>query len=658
MSDYVIAFAWGICLLISFAGWGTLINIVLFAKEKIDWGQKAAWGLALSVCVGGLLNLVGAISHPVVLIWVIAGTTIWLLALAFQRRMFRNGRFAEIVRFRKDRGLLLASILVCSLAILQYGGWVSTQIQSAESYFVFPGESSVPVFNVHDDFHAYFVFPNKMLATGSLGKEPFSERRLNSLGGQSFLHTLVLAVLPEENLHLLEPGVAILMVLGLLLGYFAERGTPTRNYIWVLLTFLLVPLPYMNISALVTGTVLFLSLFRTLASTRLDGSGALPRAVVVGLTAAAICALKSSLIPACISLLGLGCICVLFLSRLERRLILGAGLALILSGVFVLPWMIAMYDAFGTPLYPLLGGGTRVGGGSLTEVLFSDDRPPLLELLVPLGWELTSGFILPLVVFGVAVQRFQPPGSLHRNLLLAFLLSSLLGAWIVAFLLVASTYRFSYPFVSAAILMSMTDLLTVGAAPGQTPHTYTRQLIAATLGAGLLIGWSWDMGRFFYLGLPKTIRAGVLNPSVIPKEERARHRQMQASIPEGQTVLAMLEKPFLLDFKRNTIFIVDNPGNIPPSIPPFQASEDLASYLLARSVRYIAYSYRNEAGVPKNVFGDPDQDSWSYYKPFFDFHSLLEELGRTRRRIYDDGDIFVVDLLVAHRESQSGGLVQ
>jgi hypothetical protein len=103
----------------------------------------------------------------------------------------------------------------------------------------------------------------------------------------------------------------------------------------------------------------------------------------------------------------------------------------------------------------------------------------------------------------------------------------------------------------------------------------------------------------------------------------------------------MLAKPFLLDFQRNPAFIVDNPGSIPPSIPRFSEGEPLASYLLSRSIRYLAYSYRNEAGVPRSKFGDDDED---YYGPYFEYHDLLEALGRTRARIYDDGDIFVLDL--------------
>jgi hypothetical protein len=636
MSDYLIGCLWGICILTAFVGWGTLISR-LFVKEPIDWGLRAGWGLALTVCVGGVLNLAEVISPRVVLTWVIVGAAIWLIAFATSRWKLKNARFIDIGRLRNNRGLTLGSLLVCLLATLQYGAWVSTQIRSGGSYYDFPRASRL-VFNVHDDYHAYFVYPRKMLAAGSLGEDPFSERRLNALGGQSFLQTLVLVVLPEENLHLLEPGVAILIVLGLLLGYFAERGTPHGYQIGVLLTFLVVPPPYMNISALMTGTVLFLALFRSLGSSKFANGTEWSRAVVVGMTAAALCALKSSFIPALLALLALWCVALVVSRRFERRVLLGAIAAAICMGLLVLPWMAAMYRAFNTPLFPLLGTG--VSGPGSPHVVSVGGFGPSREVLQLLADELISIFVLVLIGFAWAVQRLLPADS-HRHLLLAFLLSSLLGTLVVAVLLVGTPiFRFCYPFAVVAILVSMTDLLTVGSASGASTGT-GRPLIAATLGAALLIGSSWRDVKSFYRGLPGAIQATVMNRAVIPPEERVQHRRMQSSIPPNQPLLTILAKPFLLDFQRNPVFIVDNPGSIPPSIPRFSEAEPLASYLLSRSIRYLAYSYRNEAGVPRSKFGDDDED---YYGPYFEYHDLLEALGRTRARIYDDGDIFVLDL--------------
>ena len=50
---YFISFGWGLCILLSFIGWGSLLKDVVLPKKDIDWGQRAAWGVALSILVEG-----------------------------------------------------------------------------------------------------------------------------------------------------------------------------------------------------------------------------------------------------------------------------------------------------------------------------------------------------------------------------------------------------------------------------------------------------------------------------------------------------------------------------------------------------------------------------------------------------------------------------
>jgi hypothetical protein len=640
VTAYLIAFVWGICLLISFVGWGVALTRLLFGSQAtVDWGLKGAWGLALTVCAGGLLNFAAAVSRTVVITWVILGLLFWLVDLASRSgRAWRKWHTAERGGTH-DRRLTRVGIVVGVLAALQYAGWVYTPVMSGDSYFVFPQMSSSLVFNVHDDFHGYFVFARKMIDTGSLGQDPFSERRLNALGGQSFLQTFLLAVLPEENLHLLEPGLAILLVLGLLLGYFRERGIPARRGMWVLLAFLLVPPPYMNISALVTGLVLFIALYRTLASAEFRTAGAIRHAVLAALCAAAICTLKSSLIPAGVLFLVFGYGAVLVASSFDRRVVRAAAAAFVLTVLFLLPWMLSMYDAFGTLLYPVLGVGPRATGVSPTGASLLGNLPieDVIEMLFDL---VTSGSMVALAVCGFAWYRFGTRAETpHRDSVLSLVASSFVAALLVALLLSGrDTYRFHYPFVMAAILVSAASSLA------DTDAGASLRRLTTAVAASLLIGWVWTSERLFYSGLAQSTYAAITAQGMLSSHEREQYLRMQATIPAGQRLLTHLEKPFLLDFTRNPIFIVDNPGTMPPAIPEFSDGNELASYLLARSIRYVAYSYRTGAGVPKDEF-----DGREYYEPFFKFQGFLNDLGRTRERVYNDVDMFIVDLASTHK---------
>jgi hypothetical protein len=84
-------------------------------------------------------------------------------------------------------------------------------------------------------------------------------------------------------------------------------------------------------------------------------------------------------------------------------------------------------------------------------------------------------------------------------------------------------------------------------------------------------------------------------------------------------------------------------------MPFFQGGERLADYLCGRPIRYVAYSYLNEAGFYEGLFEErlrPETEPWLRLQALHtrDFQRNLSELGRTRKVLYDDGDVFVLDL--------------
>jgi hypothetical protein len=143
----------------------------------------------------------------------------------------------------------------------------------------------------------------------------------------------------------------------------------------------------------------------------------------------------------------------------------------------------------------------------------------------------------------------------------------------------------------------------------------------------------------------------VTNTPLISDKDVLRYARMQQSIPQGETVLTRLAYPFVLDFKRNRIFIADWPGGAspPPGMPSFKGDEALANYLISKSIRYVAYSYANEANFSWKLYGKRinhgNNQIRTTARHTFDFQYNLKQLGKTRKRIYDDGYIFVLDLL-------------
>jgi hypothetical protein len=638
MASYFFSFLWGIIILLSLTGWGSVTRRCFFPKSQTDWGQKAAWGIALSILVGGVLNIAGLISRTTVLVY-LGGGFLYRLFDIFSGRDTNMGLLREYIRdWRRDKVVMVGIFAIFFLAIVQYGGWVSTQD-----------------FNSHDDFHAYFIFPKKMLQTGSMGPDPFCERRIeSSLGGQAFLQTFVLSVLSERNFNVIDQGVGVLIVIGLLLGYFKRENTPKRTAVFVLILFLITPPPKVNITSLVVPIALFISFFRTLEWEELEGGRFITNAFVIALLATAICSLKSSLIPACGVLLVTSYIFYIARARIKREAVYEFFVAVILTGAFLLPWMISMYQSSGTLLYPLLGKGYH--GSAYGTFLDYTGGMTTERTIHILTYHFSRPYVILLVWLSFVVLRLRSTRSGWRGAYISVSTGAILGMIIILIATGGAGNRYYFSFTFAAALIFLAAVLS-GPETRKDGSMGIYAYAAMSL-AFITIGYNWDSFLDQYVRFIRDVRKGVSNVSLISDKEAAQYSRMQLSVPAGETILERLSKPFLLDFRRNRIFIADYPGgaSLPPGMPFFKGPEMLADYLISKSIRYVAYSYASEAGFRWKDYADRLDSISSLIateaEHAFDFQNNLEQLGKTRKRIYDDGDIFVLDLLNYSNQQQ------
>jgi hypothetical protein len=103
MISYLISFSWGICLLLSLIGWGKVLNHILFPNQRIDWGQRAAWGLAFSILIGGILNATSTISQTTILIFLALGLVYCLVDLVNHRQSIASNLLQLFEEIRKDK---------------------------------------------------------------------------------------------------------------------------------------------------------------------------------------------------------------------------------------------------------------------------------------------------------------------------------------------------------------------------------------------------------------------------------------------------------------------------------------------------------------------------------------------------------------------------
>ena len=637
MISYSLSFLWGIWILISFIGWGTAINRLLFPQHRVDWGQRATWGIAGSVILGGLLNVTWTISQAAILIYICSGALYGLIDAWRNKASLANKLNQLIKACQSSKFFAIGTFIAFLLAFSQYAGCVY-------SY----------TFNRLDDYPAYFVFPQKMLQIGSLGADPFSGRRLeSSLGGQSFLQTLSFSVLDERSGYLIDPGCALLVTLGLIIAYCQRKKISKTATLAIAIGLLSFYPVRVNTSGVLIPVCLLFGLFNVLEGELLKATNIPKNAAIVGLLAAAICALKSTLIPTCILFLTFSYFFYIIGSKTKHKAIYEFLLVAILLSLFVLPWSISLYQSSGTLLYPILGKGFHgsVYGGSIQLPNSVIDPQFAIKLKV----YVILGIIYILAVLGI---RFWIIGTskkqIAREAAVSIFISSVIATVIIAFITgnaVTYRYSFSHLLVKFAVFI----LIIVENIVHNKLSIKFKKI--ASLGAvvlSVLVVFKSHQSNGFrsYKETINNLAGGVNNVPLVTLEQRERYAKMLDSVPEKSIVLTRLDNPFLMNFKKHTIWIADFPGgaSLPPGMPSFKGEETLADYLVSHSIRYVAYSYANEANFTRHIFEPtliPSSYKWLINQALnaLEFQDSLQKLGKTRKRIYDDGQNFVIDLL-------------
>ena len=640
MSQFLLASLWAVCVVLSFIGWGTALERILFAGRRVDWGQRAAWGMAFAVLVGGALNVTESISRTSIGIFVTLGVLVWMAGFfgsGFSKTSWHERFFGP----RKIGAATACLIVLLGVVVLEFAGNVF-------SYDFFE----------LDDYHAYLVFPEKMLQTGSLGNDPFNERRLSSaLGGQSYLQAMILCGSGWTHLRMLDPGIALVIVLGCLWSYLREKKLSTGKSVFLIALFLLLPKPEFNVSSNLTASALFLSLFKIFDWEGLRPASPLPNAFMIALLASALCTLKSTWIAVVFIFFVCSYLFYFWGTRENRRSCLREFMtSSSLTVAFLLPWMISEYESSGTFLYPILGKGFHCSNYGDSSYYHGAFFPALVTILKATVMRL---YLVSVAALGALCFIIRPRKVMGREALFSFVIACLVGTPILAVAVGggAGFERYPIPYINIAIVLLMAWFLSEQRILDGSHTWVSRSMPVVFLIAGLLVGGE---GLFYrikgkYDVLIGNILDGIGGRRFVTDQQLAHYRRMQASVPPREKIMARLDRPFLLDFKRNPVLVPDWPGasSPPPGMPLSEGPEALAHYLILQSIRYVAYSYKNEAGFHKATYGkvaNQDELVWprNNTRNAFLFQDCLQELGRSRVRIYDDGEIFVIDLMSAH----------
>lgn len=575
----------GLVIFASFAGWGFLVRGILGARQDCPVAEAVAVGLGAIVLIGGLLNLLEAVTLAAVVVLEAIG----LAALAT--------RAAPLWRRARDWFRDPALLMILAVLLLYY-------LRSVSNVIFEPG----------DDLNGYLLPVEKLIQTGELGDDPFLDRRLfGGLGSYFFLEAIFVFQFGYHHISILEPGFGLLMAVLSAVDYVRREPVPRTLIVATAIgsTAALCVVATTATAAVFQAGLLIVLVFKLL-SDRVRG---VADAVSLGLMIGSVLSFKIQVLPF-VGVLMLAWLAAQAWRHRDLPALMGtaAGAALV-SLALLAPWMIALHHSSATFLFPLLGIGYH-GAAYGTIALPSDGLtwPGLLSGLLLTKRPLLALF---LIVGSIIAVYWSRPRRSAADDLMAILAILVVPLVLLVFAVTGGGaaghgYRYAHSTYAAVAVPGFAWLARRLFASGANSSVVKVSAASAVIiFAGCLLPPSSVMLGYFaqvsyinlvYLVTGNTDLAFRLsktvywpNASLSDAEDSARLARAQQTTKRRATVLADLQRPYLLDFKRNVVWSVgDCPAGSspPPGFPIDGSAQEVAGYLRGAGVDYIIFQYQ------------------------------------------------------------------
>ena len=631
--------AWGVVLMLAFLGWGSVLRRVLAPRRAADIGLRLGWGMGVVAAFGGFLLAMRIVSRVTTFALVALGLAALCTEVFFVAKGAKLDR-AALGRWKDAHPWfwLLTALLAAMGAVLYCGS-----ILDSSRWYVW------------DDAPAYFVFPKEMLERGA-SIQPFSVRRLQSWGGQSFFQALFVARVPEGLLrpHIFDRGLCSLVLAALLLGGRLSRRGELGRLLAILALGALFTLPNNreNSTSELSGAVFFLALYRTVQW----ANAVRPRwqhGVLLGVLVAGACALRQNYCVVAVGTVAASYAFAFWTARshpqVTRRISEECLAAAGTTAVLLLPWSLQAYQTFRAWMFPLTRGNFRVALSGMSVFPSPVARIQSYWDNAMFAFPITAGPILVLAAMLVREENSRRP---FAALLFASAIGFVAEIWFLP--LITPNGHGRYYFASEVALVLA---LALAASRGQGGHgRLTERALPGLVAAVGLILQMYTAREEITKGYTGLIQAmgKVMTQSIEPAKMRSQpYDEAQAAVPAGAPMLVMVEEPFRFDFARNPVHIVDFPGGVSPrpGMPTNGNEQELIAYLERRAIRYLVFvNFSASTGLYK-------RKDWEEHAAanvltehkllgpaFVGMMNAIDRLRTTRRVLYHGGDMFVVDL--------------
>lgn len=630
---------WSLALLFSFAGWGTMVQRLFWPGREVSLSLRAMWGASVLALFGGTLAAMSLLSRGALIAFVGAGLIVVANACVAARDELARRALVRLRATRLHPGLFAVVLFVAAGVAIHYLGGASDTTS-----------------NPYDDDIAYYPFARQLLDRGTL-IDPFSFRRMSTLGGQALFHATLLVRVGVQHLNVFDRSMCILLSAGMVISHRTEgRKAPLLARVVAIVFLVLLPNTSINSASYYSGLAFFLGLYQTLELLPNDLAtkprATLQRVLPLALIGAAACTLRQNYQAAVGVVLVVAYAAAIKRSSLRpwRQRLIEPAFALGLVALFVLPWLVLLYRSNDTFLFPLLKGTFRAGVAVESQVMTVSK---LLRLFVDVF--LTPDPIRTLPLF-MLVGFFVRERALRRPLASQWISALVSIALLCAAFSLADAgnlARYDYGFVTASVLLTW---LTVAARLRRTRASFAEVAPGAILVFALLAALDGNTHRTKKMiddrlrDTAEMLRRTV--PAQLEPPIAGSYRRLQQAVPGGERILVMVDEPFWFDYRRNEVWNLDMPGSSSPrpGIPCFRGPEPVADYLQAQGIRYVTFveparsTFMYRRDIWFDHLYDPDE-IWRIYAPYItDVIDNLVALSATRKHLHEEAGMVVLDL--------------
>ncbi len=588
---------------------------ILFACSMYGWGHifclkplskylsvNIVIGMSVTLFIGGILNNYNQADDSTIKIMFYLGIIIFLIKIILNSYVFKN--FILIKNFKKDYYILFLPIILLLVSIFS--------------------SINPDAYNYHDDLQKYFIHPVKMLETGSVFGSTLSAIGQQTLGGQAFLQSFYLSFIGLNAINIFDSVYCLSLIVFLLL----ELAIRERALIFGALVACFVVLfhpQYVNISSLysavlfiLTSIVLSLEFLRNYSNVNFFYFK-----YILGLSFsfASLLILKTNNVVFPLVYFFIFIFFLFFFRKFSKPVFITIFITPLVSLILVVPWLIFSFNLYAdftqSTNQPLNLKASSIQIVQYIKKLISNDQ------LVYGGSHFlyTSltivGFLLVILTLFVLRKEMAQLQKLKKiNLFMGFVTIS--SGFILYYLLIflgakyapiENLTRYSLPFIVATIPIGLFFLFIsipkeflffrsvlyfsiIVISINFFPHYINRTIQSYECGSQL---------SFTSTACSKNYLK--YNNNIFSDEQKIFIQKLQKNVPEKESLMAWINAPFYLDFRRNEIIDIsiggfDNPWAKFPS----------AEYMIweykgyaTRSIKHLNYYANSKFLIDKRI---------------------------------------------------------